>query len=125
MLTEQTFVYPIPREILLNSNGVYHYRVKGLRVKLLRSIGEKIGSKQRQKTFDKYVVEVYVYPPTKRRLDPPNLYPTVKPLIDGMTDAHIWDDDDWKHMDYMKFKYGGESGMKDMFILKFIVKEID
>ena len=28
------------------------------------------------------------------RFDPPNLYPTVKPLVDGFTDAGCWPDDD-------------------------------
>lgn len=37
---------------------------------------------------------VVVHPPTNRRMDSPNWYPTVKPLIDGLTDAGIFADDD-------------------------------
>lgn len=36
---------------------------------------------------------VVVHPPTNRRMDSPNWYPTVKPLIDGLTDAGIFSDD--------------------------------
>lgn len=34
-------------------------------------------------------------PKPAARFDPPNLYPTVKPLIDGFTDAGYWTDDDY------------------------------
>ena len=67
-----------------------------------------------------------IYPPTRRRFDPPNLYPTVKHLIDGLTDSKLWEDDDWKHLNKMSFAYGGNiSGTKDLFIFDLIIKEID
>lgn len=36
---------------------------------------------------------ITVYPPTARRMDSPNWYPTVKALIDGLTDAGVFEDD--------------------------------
>ena len=36
---------------------------------------------------------IVVSPPTKRRMDVPNWYPTVKALIDGLTDAGVFEDD--------------------------------
>lgn len=59
--------------------------------------------------FDKFSLKVTVCPPTRRRLDPPNLYPTVKPLIDGLTDACWWEDDDFDHLLDVSFRYGGLS----------------
>lgn len=38
-------------------------------------------------------IGVIVCPPTKRRMDAPNWYPTIKALIDGLTDAGIFEDD--------------------------------
>lgn len=51
-------------------------------------------------------VLVTVYAPTRRRLDPPNLYPTVKALIDGLTDANLWPDDNHEVIKMMSFQYG-------------------
>ena len=116
--------FPIPREIILNSNQVVFRRVKGLRVKTLRQMGEALGLAINENKFDKYTVDVIVYPPSKRRLDPPNLYPTVKPLIDGLTDANLWEDDDHEHMSSMTFYYGDLSQLPDMFLIDFIIKEV-
>lgn len=119
-----TLRFPIPREIILNSNQVVFRRVKGLRVKTLRQMGEALGLAINENKFDKYTVDVIVYPPSKRRLDPPNLYPTVKPLIDGLTDANLWEDDDHEHMSSMTFYYGDLSQLPDMFLIDFIIKEV-
>lgn len=67
---------------------------------------------------------VAIYAPTKRRMDPPNFYPTVKALVDGMTDAGIWTDDSHEVIKFMTFKYGGLSGLKDKYRIEIEVKEI-
>ena len=123
MIKTTTFKFPIPREIILNSNQSVCQRVKGLRVKALRRMGEALGKTLSDCAFDKYSVDVFVYPPSKRRLDPPNLYPTTKPLIDGLTDAGMWVDDDHEHMSSMTFYYGGLSSCPDLFIIEILVKE--
>lgn len=40
-------------------------------------------------------VQVYaaIALPTARAFDPPNAWPTVKAILDGLTDAHVWGDD--------------------------------
>ena len=60
-------------------------------------------------------VLVTVYAPTRRRLDPPNLYPTVKAIIDGLTDANLWPDDNHEVIKMMSFQYGGLSGESGKF----------
>lgn len=60
-----------------------------------------------------------MYSPTRSRLDPPNLYPTIKAIIDGMTDAGIWVDDNYKVIRSMSFRYGGLSGKKGYY--KFVL----
>lgn len=60
-------------------------------------------------------VAVTVYAPTRRRLDPPNPYPTVKALIDGLTDANLWPDDNHEVIKMMSFQYGGMSGESGKF----------
>lgn len=124
MTKTQTFLFPIPREIVLNANAVKHYRVKGLCAKTLRGMAEALGNATGEVTFDKYTIDVFVYAPSKRRIDPANLYPTVKPLIDGLTDAELWVDDDSEHLKRLSFMYGGLSKMPECFIIKMIVKEV-
>lgn len=74
--------------------------------------------------FNVFEVEVIVQPPTARRIDPVNLYPTCKPLIDGLTDCGWWADDDFKHLKKISFSYGGVSEVKKHFTITFIVKEL-
>lgn len=75
--------------------------------------------------FNTFVVNVTVYSPTRRRLDPPNLYPTVKALIDGLTDASWWLDDNYDQLLEMSFRYGGISSKKNHFTIKLDIKEVD
>lgn len=57
-------------------------------------------------------VLITVYSPTKRRIDVPNLYPTIKALIDGMTDTGLWEDDNNQILKLMGFSYGGVTDNK-------------
>mgnify|MGYP000847964424 FL=1 len=120
-----TIRFEIERKNILNANVSKHRYIKGTIAKNLRATGYKEGSKYSEK-FKHYDVDVLIYPPTRRRFDPPNLYPTVKHLIDGLTDSKLWEDDDWKHLNKMSFAYGGNiSGTKDLFIFDLIIKEIN
>ena len=85
---------------IINANDRMNWRVKGLIAQFLRQLGH-------DKSIDMdyspdnplfspenpCVVSILILAPTRRRFDAPNLYPTVKPLIDGMTDAGVWSDD--------------------------------
>lgn len=64
-----------------------------------------------------------VYKPTNRRLDTPNLYPTVKALVDGMTEAKIWTDDNDDVIKSTKFQLGGLSGKKGFYKFVLTIKE--
>lgn len=55
--------------------------------------------------YDKCVLSVGVSPPTKRLCDPPNYYPTVKPIVDGLTDSLWWKDDNFNHIKSTEFHY--------------------
>lgn len=78
-----------------------------------------------QSLFNHFGINVTVCPPTRRRLDPPNLYPTVKALVDGLTDACWWSDDDFTHLLYTSFRYGGLSGKKGIWKIILDVVRVD
>lgn len=74
--------------------------------------------------FNVAKVTVITAPPTRRRMDPPNLWPTAKAILDGLTDASWWSDDDFKHVVETSFKYGGLSGKKDTFKITIQIEEV-
>lgn len=74
--------------------------------------------------FDKFKVQVTVFAPTRRRVDPPNFYPTIKHIIDGLTDASWWEDDNFSQLVEMSFRYGGLSDVKDHFVFHLDITSI-
>lgn len=56
---------------------------------------------------------VRVCPPTMRRMDAANWYPTVKPIIDGFTDMGLFEDDNNNVVTSIVFMGGEKSGGKD------------
>ena len=132
------FTFTIHKSMVLNSNAMPHHMVKAKIVRFLRSYGFEVfaepngGEAYNEPVFDTFEIEAVICPPTRRRLDPPNLYPTVKALIDagsvqkreGYIGCGLWDDDDWTHLSKLSFSYGGLSGIKDTFVIHFQVKPI-
>lgn len=74
--------------------------------------------------FEHFTMRIDVFPPSRRRLDPPNLWPTVKALTDGATDAVGWPDDDFAHLLETSFRYGGLSGNKDFWRITLLITEV-
>jgi hypothetical protein len=74
--------------------------------------------------YEHFTMRIDVFPPSRRRLDPPNLWPTVKALTDGATDAVGWPDDDFAHLLETAFRYGGLSGNKDLWIIRLVITEV-
>ncbi len=75
--------------------------------------------------FQHFTLQLVVMPPTRRRVDPPNLWPSLKALGDGLTDTGFWVDDSFEYMLETSFRYGGLSGLKGTWRLKLIITEVD
>ena len=111
---------------MLNANDRPHWAQKAKITAYLRQIGRLKVSEGKYPAYTKKRpcgLVVTIYAPTKRRMDPPNFYPTVKALVDGMTDAGIWTDDNHEVIKYKVFKYGGLSGLKDKYRIEIEVKK--
>lgn len=67
-------------------------------------------------------IGVVVCPPTKRRMDAPNWYPTVKALIDGLTDAEVFEDDNNKVITSMTFIPGPKTENKK-YRIEIVIRE--
>lgn len=73
--------------------------------------------------YDKVKITVRVSNPTTHLIDPPNFYPTVKPIIDGLTFAGYWKDDNWNHIKQVIFEYDEEKSEKGYYTFTFILEE--
>lgn len=63
---------------------------------------------------------VVSYPKRMHRVDPPNMWPTCKPLIDGFTEAGVWADDDSTHIRRTAFQQHPEpTGRKGLWRVEF------
>lgn len=113
---------------MLNANDRMNWARKAKITAYLRQIGRLNVPKGKYVTHTKNRpcgLVVTIYAPTKRRMDPPNFYPTVKALVDGMTDAGIWTDDSHEVIKFMTFEYGGLSGLKDKYRIEIEVEEVE
>ena len=111
---------------MLNANDRPHWAQKAKITAYLRQIGRLKAQEGKSIRYSKERpcgLVVTIYAPSKRRMDPPNFYPTVKALVDGMTDAGLWTDDNHEVIQYMTFEYGGLSGIDRKYKITIEVKE--
>jgi crossover junction endodeoxyribonuclease RusA len=107
----------------ISSNDRLHVHQKAKLTKSLRSLGmyEAVSHYTSRHTWRPYSEErpckmtVTVYGPTARKFDPPNFWPSIKALQDGMTDARVWTDDNYDIIKELTFRYGGQSGKKGFY----------
>lgn len=88
--------FTVPKEMWLSSNQRDHWAVKSERTRYLRELaaakGRGIGP------LGTTHVAAFIGYPRNGRADPSNAHPTTKALIDGLTDAGVWPDDDSTHV---------------------------
>ena len=98
-MTGRTWIIQVPPGTpLLSANGREHWAVKARRTRQLRYLGFCLARQQRIPRLARAHVLATYRPPDRRRRDPANMYPTVKAMLDGLTDAGVWADDDAAHV---------------------------
>ena len=87
-------VFDVPDSQWLTSNQRLHWAEKARRTRFLRTLARLEARRQHINTTTGavHVLAEIQYPGTGRA-DPANVYPTIKALIDGMTDAGVFVDD--------------------------------
>lgn len=92
-----TLTFSIPAELWLSANQRMHWAPKAKSTRRLREMGRAQGFRTR--TFDGPThVAAFIGYTRNGTADPANAAPTIKALIDGMTDAGVWPDDDSTHV---------------------------
>ena len=110
-----TLTFTIPRDLWLSANDRRHWADKARRTKQLRQLGRAtaIAAGLRNAHLGGTHVAAFIGYPRNGKADPANAA-VVKPLIDGMTDAGVWDDDDHTHVigpTYLRDKASGQAGV--------------
>ena len=103
---------------MISANDRMHFRVKSQITQFLR----KFAATKTWKTpvytrKNPCSVTIDVRPPTSRRMDAPNWYPTVKALIDGLVDSGLLSDDNNHVIKSTTFKSTQLSGTKNYTLI--------
>lgn len=115
--------------MMISANDRMHYQVKGKITQFLRELScyeckhTGLVPKMPYSPSRPCTVIVTVRPPTARRNDAPNWYPTVKALVDGLTDAGVWTDDNNTVIKAMTFIAGEKSGT-DRYRFELEVRDV-
>jgi crossover junction endodeoxyribonuclease RusA len=98
---------PAPAE-WLNSNHRRHRMVEAKLVKLWRQAGrEAVEGMGWEPCSGAVHIMARFWKPRNGRYDPNNLWPTVKPIVDGLVDAGFLVDDDHLHVEGPDMRHGG------------------
>ena len=96
-MTDITFT--IPNHHWLTSNMRFrHWALENKRKKALRDMGQHQGAQSGLRFGQPVRVIAHIGYATNAVADPGNAAPALKALIDGMTRAQVWSDDDSKHL---------------------------
>jgi len=88
----------------MSSNDREHRQVVRRKTAEVREMAGWVAKAARLPRFEAVHVCAFIQYPTARKADPPNAWPTVKAILDGLTDAGVWDDDDSTHVVATEFR---------------------
>lgn len=94
-MTEWTL--PLPFATPLSLNDRMHWAVKAKHVKAWRGVACDLARRERIPTLDRMTAVLHYRPRDNRARDVDNLVASLKPLVDGLRDAHVVTDDDTTH----------------------------
>lgn len=102
-MTGHTLVVDVPRDWWLSSNQRRHRMAVADRTKWIRQKA-KIAARRLPKLGSVTLARAWIGYPSARAADPPNAWPTVKAIIDGLVDAGVLDDDNSHHVPEHSFR---------------------
>ena len=108
----------------ISSNDRRAWQDKARRTARLVKVGATIATTHRLKVDTPAHLTVTVHMPSNRRFDPPNAWPTVKPLIDGFVKGGALTDDSHKEIPETVFKKGEKTGVAGFYRLVFEFQSI-
>lgn len=125
MTGTQEMTVQIPANAWMSSNDRLHWAEKYKKTKILRRRSWLEARRNGLLPMRKAFVTVHVQYATSGRADPANAYPTVKALVDGLTDFGVLTDDDSKHLPEMTFKRAPGKCLKGWHVITLTLVEED
>ena len=111
-------------QIITSNNERGHWAIRSGAKKALRHQAHlKAKTARLPKDLQRVHITVYIDYPDRRRRDAHNLYPTVKPIIDGLVDAGVLIDDSDTHLIGPDLRPTGNT-VKGKYVFKFHIKEV-
>ncbi|MDK8350402.1 hypothetical protein [Gleimia europaea] len=123
-MSVQTVAVPVGARYWISSNDRPVWQEKARRTAALVRIGATAAMAHRLKVETPARLIVTVHMPSGRRSDPPNAWPTVKPIIDGFVRAGAFEDDSSEEIPEMVFRKGEKTGVKSNYRLVFEFQSI-
>ena len=125
MTGTQELAIKIPANEWISANDRMHWRERASRTKRLRRRGYFEARRNGILPMRRAFVIVSVQYANGGRADPANAYPTVKALVDGLTDFGVLTDDDSKHLPEMTFKRAPGKCPKGWHVITLTLVEED
>ncbi|MCR2051779.1 hypothetical protein NSA19_02705 [Actinomyces bowdenii] len=124
-MTRHALRIDIPAALWLSANARLHWGEAARRTRALRHSASIIarGAGLAGLGLARASVTVEVHRPRAGRADAANAAPAVKAVIDGLTDAGLWADDDDKHITAVTYVAGAPTRRRGWYALTITIEE--
>jgi len=120
-----TLKFVIPNSSWLSSNMRFrHWSQEQKRKTALRDMGQLQGANSRLRFGHPVRVIAHIGYATNAVADPGNAAPALKALIDGMTRAKVWTDDDSKHLIGPDYRRDETKAPRGFHTVRLEIKEV-
>lgn len=122
--------FTITADMWMTSNSRLHWSEKARHTAKLRRYAFMLGRSVMnarglsEPVFDRCMVAVSVMYPRQGRADPANVSPVVKALLDGLTDAGFWADDDSEHVVAVTYRRDPEKSQRGTHKVTLQINEV-
>jgi crossover junction endodeoxyribonuclease RusA len=117
-----TIAFPAGQK-LLNANDRLHWGAKRPITRQLRTDAFKLAKAAKIPRLERARIDCTYEPPDRRRRDSANWSDTAKPLVDGLVDAGVLDDDDHTRVDG-PFMHIGDVHARGRIVLEITELEV-
>jgi crossover junction endodeoxyribonuclease RusA len=111
----------IPPGVWISANDRRHWADLARATRALRLLGAKHAHTNGLRDLGTTHVAAFIGYPRGGRADPSNAAPTVKALVDGLTDAGCWPDDDHTNVIGPTFLRDPATGKKGVHTVRFVL----
>ncbi|MFL6112199.1 MAG: hypothetical protein ACJ786_12725 [Catenulispora sp.] len=115
LLAERCFTVELPAAlVLLTANERPHWARRNAVTGAIRAAAATLARAAHIPALEQAWITVVLYPHNRRRPDPHNWGPSAKASIDGLVDAHVLPDDDWRHLLAVTFMLGPQRPVRQL-----------